>query len=124
MFISPLELAELAKKAAEDRKGWNITILDISKISTVADFFVICTGSSSTNVQAITDSIEELTQKELGLKPRIEGYKEGRWIVLDYGDVVVHVFQEEEREFYNLERLWGDASVVEETMDFSQNSLV
>ncbi len=105
-------MAELAKKSAEDKKGRNITILDISEISSIADFFVICTGGSSTNVQAIAGAIEEKVKNTMGLNARIEGYREGSWVLLDYGDVVIHVFQEEERGFYNLERLWADAPAV------------
>ncbi len=112
-------MAELAKKAAEDKKGKNFTILDISEISSIADFFVICTGGSSTNVQAIAGSIEEKVKKTLGLNARIEGYREGSWVLLDYGDVVIHIFQEEERGFYNLERLWADAPVVGSEMNIS-----
>ena len=113
MTLSPQALAEMAKRVAEEKKGWDIVTLDISKISIIADFFVICTGSSSINVQAIAGEIVDSGKEEFGgLTPRTEGYREGRWVLLDYGDVVVHIFQEEERQFYNLERLWGDASVV------------
>lgn len=112
MAIDPRALADLASRAARDKKAYDITILDISNISTIADFFVICSGSSSVNVQAIAGEVEEKVKEHFGLTPRREGTKEGRWILLDYGDVVVHIFQEEERLFYNLERLWGDAPVV------------
>lgn len=113
MTLHPQALAEMAKRVAEEKKGRDIMILDIRKISIIADFFVICTGSSSINVQAIAGEIVDRVKEETGdITPRIEGYREGRWVLLDYGDVVIHIFQEEEREFYNLERLWGDASVV------------
>ncbi|MCL6478911.1 MAG: ribosome silencing factor [Peptococcaceae bacterium] len=113
MTIDPRALADLVRRVARDKKAYDITVLDISKISTIADFFVICSGSSSINVQAISWEIVDKVKEEFnGLTPRMEGVGEGRWILLDYGDVVVHVFQEEERLFYNLERLWGDAPVV------------
>lgn len=112
--FEPRVLAEKVKQAAEGKKAYNITILDISKVSVIADFFVICSGRSSINVQAVADEIVDMVKEEFnGLVPRKEGFREGRWILLDYGDVVVHVFQEEERRYYNLERLWGDASVVD-----------
>ncbi|MCL6610830.1 MAG: ribosome silencing factor [Peptococcaceae bacterium] len=113
MTISPRALAELVRRVAGKKKARDITVLDISKISIIADFFVICSGSSSVNVQAIAGEIVDRVREEFGgLTPRVEGYREGRWVLLDYGDVVIHVFQEEERRFYNLERLWGDAPVV------------
>ncbi len=117
MSISQQDLTELVKKAAELKKARDIIVLDIGKISAIADYFVICTGSSSTNVQAIAESIEETVKNEWDLRPRLEGYREGRWVLLDYGDVIVHIFQEEEREFYNLERLWGEARLVGETVE-------
>ncbi|MDA8235277.1 MAG: ribosome silencing factor [Clostridia bacterium] len=107
-----MELAREAAQAAEDKKGLDVLILDITQISTVADYFVLSTGNSSTQVKAIADHVEEKLT-EAGIKPlRREGVREGRWILLDYGDVVVHVFQQEDRAYYNLERLWGDAQVV------------
>lgn len=113
MTINPRALADLARRVAEDKKARDITILDISRISIIADFFVICSGGSSINVQAIAGEIVDKVKGEFGgLTPRIEGLREGRWVLLDYRDVVIHVFQEEERRFYNLERLWGDAPVV------------
>lgn len=113
MTIDPRELADLAVRAAGDKKAYDFKVLDISNISTIADFFVICSGRSSINVQAIAGEIVDKVKEQFeGLVPRKEGVREGRWILLDYGDVVIHVFQEEERQFYNLERLWGDAPVV------------
>ncbi|MFZ5597924.1 MAG: ribosome silencing factor [Bacillota bacterium] len=113
MAFDPRELAGLVMRVAGELKAYDITILDISKVSVIADFFVICSGRSSTNVQAIAEEIvNKVKEKFSGLTPRTEGIREGRWILLDYGDVVVHIFQEEERNFYNIERLWGDAPVV------------
>ena len=112
MAVDPQALADLAIKAAEDKKAYDIKILDISKISVIADFFIICSGRSSTNVQAIAGEIVDKVKEKYDLSPRKEGIREGRWILLDYGDVVIHVFVEEERQFYNLERLWGDADEV------------
>lgn len=112
MTIEPRELAEFAKEAALGKKAYNITVLDIRKISVISDFFVICSGYSSVNVQAIAEEVVNKIKERYGLIPRKEGIREGRWVLLDYGDIIVHVFQEEERLFYNLEHLWGDAPVV------------
>lgn len=115
MTLSAKEMVDIAHRAADDKKATDIRVLDISTISIICDYFLICTGRSSTQVQAVAEHIEEKLQ-EAGVKPmRIEGFREGSWILLDYGDVVIHVFQEMERDFYNLERLWGDAQVVEMT---------
>jgi len=103
------ELAQWAAIAAEEKKAREVRILDIRSISVVADYFVICSGTSGTHVRAIVDHVEEELGKK-GFTPRhVEGYRGGRWVLLDFGDLVVHVMQEDERSFYNLERLWGDA---------------
>lgn len=112
MSLSPQAVVNIAVSAAEDKKAYDIIVLDISKVSIIADYFVLCSGRSSTQVQAIVDNVQEKLQKEGVNTLRREGFREGRWVLLDYGDVVVHVFQDAERQFYNLERLWGDARVV------------
>lgn len=112
MTLTPEQVASLAAQAAEDKKARDVIILDIHDISVICDYFVICSGFSSTQVKAIAENVEEKLE-EMGIsKLRIEGYKDGRWILLDYGSIVVHIFQESDREFYNLEHLWGDAKVV------------
>jgi len=112
--LDSLKLVEYVVTAADDKKAQNITILDLREVSSVTDYFVICTGSSSTQTKAIADNIEEKLEKDYNLRLlRREGYQHGTWILLDYGSVVVHVFKPEEREFYNIERLWGDAKVLE-----------
>lgn len=94
-------------------KAEDSVILNLKGITLIADYFVLLSGRSSTQVQAIADSIEErLTEQGIKLLRR-EGYQEARWILLDFGSVVVHVFREEDRRFYSLERLWGDARVEE-----------
>ncbi len=104
-----VQLARVAAHGADDKKAKAVRILDIRSISSVADFFVLCSGTSSTHVRAIADNVEEsLTSQGLSLH-HMEGYQNGRWILLDFGDLVVHVMHEDERSFYNLERLWGDA---------------
>lgn len=99
-------------RAAANKKALDITVLDIRDVSILADYFVICSGGSNTQVKSIADGIKEKLQEsgyELG---HMEGYREEKWILLDYRDVVVHVFHSREREFYNLEKLWGDAKVL------------
>lgn len=104
------DIALICASAAEKKRAKNIVIMDLQGISIIADYFVICTGSNSNQLRAICDQIGETLDTE-GVKPplRIEGLKDARWILMDFGGVVVHIFQEEERLYYNLERLWGDA---------------
>ena len=110
--LSGSETAEIAAKAALDRKANTVVSLDLRGLSSVADFFVVCSGNSDTHVEGIADIIEEKL-KELGLRPwHREGRRKATWVVLDYIDVMVHVFTEEARNFYDLERLWGDAPKV------------
>lgn len=86
--------------------------MNLQGISLIADYFVICSGSSTIQVRAIAEQVDE-AMSLAGLPPlRVEGYKDGRWILLDFGSVIVHVFQDEERKYFNLERLWGDAEKV------------
>ena len=98
-------------EAITDKKGKKITLLDMSAIDTApADNFVICQGKSTSQVTSVADSVRERLQKNLDVKPyNYDGYKNSQWIIIDYGDVMVHVFLPEQREFYNLEDLWSDA---------------
>ena len=105
----PAELAEIIAHAASDRKAADLAILDLRGISSVTDFFVICTGRSDVHVRAICDRIEETLSEAGETAVAREGVAHGRWALLDYGDVVVHVFQPESRAFYDLERLWSHA---------------
>jgi len=110
--LNVVEIAQLAATAAEEKKAQDVTILDIRGLSVFADYFVICHGNSQTQVQAIVNGIKEKVLEADLLLKGIEGFQEGRWVLIDLGDVVVHVFHKEEREFYDLERLWGDARQV------------
>jgi ribosome-associated protein len=110
--LSPRRLADIVVDVAEDRKAEDILVLNVSELTTIADLFVICSGRSERQVQAIADAVTEKAS-EAGRKPLgVEGYNAGRWILIDLGDVVVHTFVPEERHLYRLERLWGDAPVV------------
>ncbi|MGZ4106632.1 MAG: ribosome silencing factor [Tumebacillaceae bacterium] len=104
-----LELARYAADAAADKKANEVVVLDIHGLTVLADAFIICSGNSNTQVQAIAKGVKEKLEKRGIHLKAMEGYDEARWVLLDFGDVVVHVFRQEEREFYNLERVWGDA---------------
>ncbi|ACM60353.1 ribosome-associated protein [Caldicellulosiruptor bescii] len=97
-------------KLLSDKKAQDIVVLDISKLTIIADYFIICSASNVQHVKAIVDEIEE---KEPMHILRIEGKESFRWVVIDFGDIILHIFHEKEREFYNLERLWIDAQKVE-----------
>ena len=103
-----LKMAQIAVKALEDKKGIDIKVIDISKVSTVSDYFVIASGNSKSQVTTLADNVEEFLGKEGYDANQREGYVTGVWVLLDFGDIVVHVFDKENRNFYNLERIWGD----------------
>lgn len=109
--MDALALALLIADAAEERKAADVMVMDLRELTVVADYFVLASGRTPTQVRAISDYIQERTGK-VRVRPRHrEGYERGRWVLLDYGDVVVHILCEQERKFYALERLWGDAPV-------------
>jgi ribosome-associated protein len=104
-------MAEKAVEILESKKGLDIETINISGISTLADYFIVCSGTSVTHIRTLADELEE-KMKEAGYgDPKKEGYNSARWILLDYGDIVIHVFHEEDRHFYNLERLWADGKL-------------
>ncbi|MCE9525693.1 MAG: ribosome silencing factor [Planctomycetales bacterium] len=114
--VSPqrsLQLALAAAQSAEDNKGQNVTVLDLRDQTVIFDYFVIATGSSQRQLRAISDAIDDVLQKELG-HPRLgtEGYQDSKWILLDYGSIVVHVFDTTSRDYYALEDLWAGAKKV------------
>ena len=107
------EMVKLAVTALEDKKAVDIRVLDIEKISTIADYFIIASGANRNQVQAMADQVEE-TLGKAGFEPKsVEGNRNANWILLDYGDVVLHIFDEENRLFYDLERIWRDGTQVE-----------
>lgn len=111
--MTPKEIAQLAAKALDSKKGIDIKALETAHLTTLADYFVICTATSTTQVKALADACEKQL-KEAGEPPHhVEGHRGGSWILLDFSSVVVHIFMEETREFYGLERLWSDATPVD-----------
>ena len=112
-MLSPKEIAYAVTKALDEKKGMNIKLLKIDRVSSLADYFLICTGTSNTHVRTLCD-YAEYTLEELG-EPMLgrEGHRGNSWELLDYGTIVVHVFTEEAREFYSLERIWADAEAID-----------
>jgi len=110
--LSARALADIVVEAAADKKAEDILVMNVSEVTSIADFFVLCSGRGERQVQAVADGIVERA-KAAGRNPvGVEGYSSGRWVLIDLGDVVVHAFVPEERDLYNLERLWGDAPIV------------
>lgn len=106
-------LAETAVNALQEKKGLDIVSMDLSELEgAIAQYFVVCSGTSDKHVQALSSSVEKILREELSDKPiNTEGYRNGEWILMDYVDVVVHIFQREKRDFFNIEDLWGDAHI-------------
>ena len=115
------EMARIAVKALEDKKGEDIRIIDISKVSVLADYFIIANGSNTNQVQALVDNVqEELFQAGVEAK-QVEGYNTASWILMDFGDIIVHVFSQEDRLFYDLERIWRDGEFIS-TQDIQETA--
>ena len=116
IIVDSKELALQIADAAEDKKAQDIVLLNVSEVSYLADYFVIITGFSGTQLKAIAESIDERIETKYNRLPiRVSGKREGNWIVLDYEDVIAHIFLPEEREYYNLEAFWGHAERIEYT---------
>lgn len=107
------QLAALAVEALENKKAEDISIIDISEVSVIADYFIIAGGSNKSQIQALSDTVDEaLGRAGLPLK-QIEGYNNANWILLDFGDIIVHIFDKENRLFYDLERIWRDGKQID-----------
>jgi ribosome-associated protein len=107
------ERIRAAVHAAGERKALDVVVLDLREVASFTDFFVIASGTNVRQVQAIADAVEEHLRKDLGVKPaRVEGYNSAEWVLLDYGDFILHVFEAKSRRFYDLERLWRDSGRV------------
>ena len=108
-----INMLKTAYKALDDKKAYDIKILDIKKISSVADYMVIADGTNKNQVQAMCDAVTEEMGKAGFLSKSIEGYSEGGWILLDYYDIIIHIFSDEARRFYDIERIWSDGKYVD-----------
>ncbi len=107
------EMTRLAIKALEDKKGNDIRVIDIQDVSIIADYFIIASGSNRNQVQTMADNVEEVLGRA-GYEPRqLEGYGTATWILMDYNDIIIHIFSEEDRLFYDLERIWRDGKSID-----------
>ncbi|MBQ9557141.1 MAG: ribosome silencing factor [Clostridia bacterium] len=107
-------IVETVVKALGNKKGVDIDVIDVSELTNIADWFVLASGTSNIHVKSLVDEVEALVKQEQGIDPkRVEGYPTAQWILMDYGDVVVHVFHPEAREFYSLERLYSEGARME-----------
>uniref|UniRef100_UPI003FF07602 ribosome silencing factor n=1 Tax=Roseburia sp. TaxID=2049040 RepID=UPI003FF07602 len=113
--MTSLEYCKIAVEALEDRKAEDVKVIDIREVSTIADFFVIADGTNPNQIQAMRDAADEALYKA-GLKAKqVEGNRDSTWILMDYGDIIVHIFSKEDRLFYDLERIWRDGKVIDVT---------
>ncbi|MBE6185078.1 ribosome silencing factor [Heyndrickxia ginsengihumi] len=103
------ELLKVVVKACDDKQAEDIVVLNMQGLSLIADYFLVCNGNSNKQIQAIAREVKEKVEELGGEVKRMEGYDEGKWVLIDLGDVVAHIFNRDERSYYNLERLWGDA---------------
>ena len=118
--MTPKEMALLLAQAMDSKKGKDIRVLETDGVTTLADYFVLCSGSSAPQLKALADAGEK-AMKDHGILPHhVEGHRGGTWILQDYGDVVVHVFDKEARAFYDLDRLWADAKTVDRSNVLAQ----
>ena len=100
---------EAVRKALEDQRATDIELLHVAKMTTMADYFILCTGGSTTHIRSLSEAVEHELETEYGLRPHhIEGYSAANWILMDYGFMIVHIFHRDTRQFYSLNRLWSD----------------
>lgn len=107
-------LMQIIADAALDESAIDLVILDVNELTVIADYFVICNGRNMVQIRSISENVEKVVQEKEGMLPlRRDGFQEGKWIILDYGSTIFHVFRQEERDYYKLDKLWGDAKEVE-----------
>jgi len=107
--VEPKEFVDRIAEIIFSKKGREVKVLDLRKVSTIADYFVICSADSDTQVKAIADAVDKELAEEGIKSSRVEGYQSLSWVLMDYFDVIIHIFKKETRQYYNLEKLWGDA---------------
>ena len=107
------EMAKLAIEALEDKKAEDIKVIDISEVSVIADYFLIASGTNRSQIQALSDQVEEKLGRAGYFVKQIEGYDSANWVLLDFGDIIVHIFDSENRLFYDLERIWKDGKEID-----------
>jgi len=112
-MLKPNEIANIIISALDSKKAQDIKLLKTREITTIADYFVICTATSTTQLKTLSDEVEKVMKEQGEMPLRREGHRNGGWVLIDFGCVVVHLFLQEAREFYTLERLWGDAEDVD-----------
>ena len=118
-----VRMLEIAYQALDEKKALDIHMIDISQISILADYFIISSGSNPNQIHAMADRVEE-KMKEAGFYPRaVEGYQNANWILMDYQDVVIHIFDQESRDFYDIERIWSDAERIDQNSLSTPNTL-
>lgn len=111
-ILTPAQLADAAVKALDDKKAKDIRLLRTTDLTVIADYFVICTATSTTHIKTLANEVDKALSEKGEPPLRREGYRSGGWILLDFGSIIVHIFLKETREFYNLERLWNDAEEI------------
>ncbi len=113
MMNQSVEMVKTAYHALSDKKGEDINVIDIHNVSVVADYFIIASGTNANQVQAMVDNVEEELGKKGYICKQVEGYRSANWILMDYGDIIVHVFDRDNRLFYDLERIWRDGKTID-----------
>jgi len=108
-MLTPLQMAEMAVKTLDAKKAKDIRLLETKDVTVLADYFIICTANSTTHIKTLTDEVDHVLSEQGEPALRTEGYRDGGWVLIDFGCLIVHVFLDDIRKFYNLERLWSDA---------------
>lgn len=109
------QYVDAARAILEDQRGGDIEVLHVAKMTTMADYFIICSGNSTTHIRALSEAVEHELETKYFIRPHhIEGYSEANWVLMDYGFLVVHIFHKETRQFYSLSRLWNDSHTEEQ----------